>query len=172
MSDFRVLHDWDKPYRSGRWCLRRGLKLILYALSRRFRPLMRLRVVKEIYNELYLYSLTLAKLDRLMEVQAVFGLNTTMIPSFPKAKEELEMLGADVRLHWHIDDLDPVVRLWDPPLHQTKETWHYDMDTKAGKMPLLKFNELPIWHVDYPNLISDYIEWLYKVKFEDMKIYD
>lgn len=39
-------------------------------------------------------------------------------------------------------------------------------------MDLLDKDELPIFHVDYPEFLRHYIDFLYKVKFEELKIYE
>ena len=75
MSDIDVLHDFDSPYLSGKYALRRGVQLVLYALSKKIRFFRRLTIVKEVYEETESYAITLAKLSKITGIQAIFGIN-------------------------------------------------------------------------------------------------
>lgn len=125
------------------------------------------------YDELYHNAITLAKLDALVEVKSIFGILAEIWPQNLDVIKELKLYGVDVRMHFHEGKLsDPNrKRKWTPSLTQSPNTWHYDKKFIKGEMILLKKDELPVFHVDYPEFLRNYIDWLYKVKFEKLKIY-
>ncbi len=169
-----VLHDWDNPYRSGRWCIRRGVQLIIYALSKRIKILRKMSMVKEMYTELYNNAITLAKLDRLVKVHGIFGVKDSVVHEFPTIEEDINSLKLEYRRHIHVD-YPRAVRWWEPPLSQREVTWRYDQKYRdhGRNIPIkLKPGELPIFHVDYPNFIPLYIDWLYWVLEEGGEIYE
>jgi hypothetical protein len=173
VSDINILHDFDSPYLSGKYALRRGVQLVLYALSKKIRFFRKLTIVKEVYNETWSYAITLAKLSKIAGIQAIFGINRNLNLINPEISSELEKYGAKVIEHWH-DILDGVsVSKWNPPITQRKKTWHYDIEfvCKGKKIFKLKPGEMAIFHVDYPYLLSHYINWLYYTLIEGGKIY-
>lgn len=169
-----VLHDWDNPYRSGRWCIRRGVQLILYGISKKIPLFRRLPMVEEVYGELYKNAITLAKLDRLVDVEGIFGVRDDVAEKFPTIGIEVVKYLGDFRRHIHIDHPEEI-RLWEPPLKcPRKVVWHYDQRYRdhGEKISMLKAGELPIFHVDYPNFVPLYIDWLYWVLEEGGEIYE
>lgn len=178
----RILHDMDFANRRPLIALKRGIKLIIYALSRIFR--IRIGVVDDIYEEIRENADTLIKLDKLVGVTSVMGIKTEVLNTYPNIMEELrEYNDVDVREHIHIGDKnypfgwrqfsDPNrKRLWVPALDQPKETWSYDTDYMAGKRILLKDGQLPIWHVHHPKNLKYYIDFLYWVLKEGGEIYE
>ncbi len=170
-----VLHDWDNPYRSGRWCIRRGVQLILYGISKKIPFLRRIPIVEEMYGELYKNAITLAKLDRLANVKGIFGIQDNVVVEFPDIEIKISEHLSEFRRHIHID-LPEKIRLWEPPLECSprRVIWHYDQRYRdhGENVPILRAGELPIFHVDYPNLLSLYIDWLYWVLIEGGKIYE
>lgn len=165
-----VLHDYDMPSLRSRWALKRGLKLILYAFMKKLGLTWG---VKDIYTETDAYAVTLVKLDALAKVLPVVGLRDIVEAEKPHLRLELTELGADVHGHVHIgDDRDPYrTRIHIPPLKHRPETWRYDQKWVDGAAPLLEEGELPIWHIDYPWMIGDYIDFLYRWRVKGEKIY-
>lgn len=169
----KVLHDWDEPYKSERRSLYRAAQLILYALSRKVSILRRLPIVRPVYDELYRNSLALAKLDRLLGVHGIFGIRDDVAERYPDILNEIRRY-AEVRRHVHFDLPDRRMRKWEPPLNQSPATWHYDRKYVKGQRNvegLLDRDELPIFHVDYPEFLSAYIDWLHWVLIENGQIY-
>jgi len=173
MARIHVLHDFDSPYLSGRYALKRGIQLVLYALSKKLKLLRRLSIVREVYEETRAYAETLAKLDRVAGVQAVFGLNRKVASVYPEFAEELEKYGAVTIEHWHELSGGISVSKWEPPIKQRRETWHYDQEFVAKGEDVLKLEpgEMPIFHVDYPYLLRYYVDWLYFALVEGGDIY-
>jgi len=163
-----VLHDYDMPSIRPRWALKRGLKLILYAFMKKLGLTLG---CKDIYAETDAYALALAKLDVLCGIHSVMGLRDGAASL--NTQIELYAMKTEIHRHAHFgNDNDPErKRLWDPPLFQSPETWRYDQKWIKGKAPKLKENELPLWHVDYPWMIGDYIDFLYRWRIKGEKIY-
>ena len=156
----KVLIDYDNPHQSRGEAWRRGWKLIRYAVMSKlgFNP----KGDDESDN----YLLTLVRLNKLCGVESVIGLRDVVEETKPYLRATLTGFDVDIRRHTHIGpNSDPKrARIWQPPLHQSRATWHYDMDYVAGRKPKLEADELPIFHADYPNLIGDYIRFLYEWK--------
>ncbi|MHB2036981.1 MAG: hypothetical protein ACYCPW_09625 [Nitrososphaerales archaeon] len=160
-ESLKVIHDFDDAYPSGNWAIKRGVKLIVYGLSKKL-PFLR-RYCKEIYLENYRNAEVLAKLDALLGITSRFGINTRVQPIFPQLGEELEALGANVHMHWHVSKVD--VR-WDPPLpfDTPMSHWWFDQDYAAGRKHATA-DDLLCFHVDRPYLLADYIRALHEVNF-------
>ena len=167
----RVLHDWDRLWRSGSWTFRRGKSFVLYALARKFKILNRSGYIRRnnqrIEREKLDYMETLIKLDLIAGISPVFGIRDEIRARYwPEIEELREKYGIDIRRHIHIgeDFKDPNRdRLWDPPLeNQTPASWHFDSKFIKGERVELAEGELPIWHVDRPNLLGRYIDFLFE----------
>jgi len=158
MPDIMVLHDFDNPYLSGNYALRRGLKLIIYALSKKI-PLLR-RWVKDIYAETYSNCKTLAVLDKLLGLHSTFGLKDEVLEAFPGLDKELKEMGFDVRKHTHISRDD--VR-WEPPLNVEKEAWFFDQTFNRSRM-IPEHARWAVFHADYPYLLPTYIDFLFQAR--------
>lgn len=177
-----VLHDMDLSSWDTLAAIKRGIKLIIYAISRIFR--VRFSFVEDIYLEARKNADIIIKLDKLVGVESIIGINTDVLRDHPNIMKELREFCPDVREHIHIGDKnyrplgwrkfsDPNrKRLWIPPLDQPKETWHYDLDYEKGTLPLLKEGQLPIFHIDSMNSLSNYINFLYWLLIENGKIYE
>ncbi|MGD0177127.1 MAG: hypothetical protein ABSC50_09925 [Candidatus Bathyarchaeia archaeon] len=158
MPDIMVLHDFDNPYLSGNYAFRRGLKLIVYALSKKI-PLLR-RWVKDIYSETYSNCKTLAALDKLLGLDSKFGLKAEVLEAFPGLDKELAEMGFHIHKHAHISRDD--VR-WEPPLNVEKEAWFFDQNFHRSR-------EIPghvrwaVFHADYPYLLPTYIDFLLQAR--------
>jgi hypothetical protein len=169
----KVLHDFDSPFLSGRYALKRGIQLVLYAISKKIKFLRRFEVIEEVYNETTQYALTLAKLDKISNVQSFFGIHHNVRNIFPEFSRVVEQYDANVIEHWHELSNGNSISKWNPPLHQRKETWHYDLEYKNKGKEVVKLakDEMPIFHVDYPHLLEYYIDWLYFVLIQKGQIY-
>lgn len=158
----KVLHDWDNPHRSGKRAIYRGIKLILYGICKKLK--IRLRFLDDIYYENRRYLETMIKIDKLVGVTSIIGIRNKIYNHYPNINTELEEYGLDIRKHIHVgNNKNPDrKRIWIPELTQSENTWHYDKRWISKNEPELKDNELPIWHVDYPEFIFYYIEFLYE----------
>jgi hypothetical protein len=157
----RVLFDWDNPDLEPLYAVRRGVKLVVYGLCK----LLGLRpgYVEEVYTETDRYAETIAKLNRMLGVETVFGVKDNVSEAKPSSLEYLRSSGHDVRRHIHIGKHGSGRRrLWEPPLTQSMATWHFDEDYYQGVRVELKEGELPIWHVDRPYRLATYIDFLYE----------
>jgi hypothetical protein len=169
----KVLHDWDDPYLNWKWAAFLGLRYLIFAFLSFFgiRP----KFLGKIKDELRNYAETLAKLDTLCGIEPIFGIRDVVQKEYTDIFESLSNYDkADIRTHKHIgeDYKDPErERKWYPPLSQPKHTWHYDKDYVSGETPLLNKGELPVWHVDRSYLLENYIDFLYRVKIDGLKIY-
>lgn len=157
--NLRILHDFDNPYPSGRWALKRGISLILYAISRWVPPLQ--RWCSEVYLENYEYAKTLAQLDVLLGIHSLFGINRRVIRIFPNLRRDL--LGMDIKDeaivdHWHVSAHEVH---WHPTLIVPKEDWFFDQDWSKGRR-ILPSGQYAVFHADYPYLLSSYIDFLWK----------
>jgi hypothetical protein len=120
----------------------------------------KLRIEKENLD----YMETLIKLDRIAGITPVFGIRDRVRERYGKRIDELEKrYKVDIRRHIHIgENSDPNrKRVWEPPLTQSRESWHFDLLYRQGKKVNLKPGELPLFHVDRPNLIKVYIDYLF-----------
>lgn len=171
-KDISVLHDMDEPHWNIFIALNRGTKLILYVICRLLR--VRMRFVDDVYEEVRRNADTLAKLDKLLGVTSVMGIKREILDTYPGIMEELKRYDVDVREHIHTGgNRDPNrERFWVPPLDQPRETWHYDTDYNKGKRTLLKKGQLPIFHVDRPDFLTDYVNFLYGIIVEGENIYE
>lgn len=158
MPDIMILHDFDNPYLSGNYALRRGLKLIIYALSKKI-PLLR-GWVRDIYAETYSNCKTLAALDKLLGLDSRFGLKPEVLEAFPGLDKELEEMGFHTHRHTHISRDD--VR-WEPPLGVEKDAWFFDQTFNRN-------HEIPehlrwaVFHADYPHLLPTYMDFLLQAR--------
>lgn len=168
----KVLHDWDQVGRSKSWTLRRGISLIVYSLSIRI-PFLNIfhAVLKnklEIEKEKIEYMETLIKLDKIAGIIPVFGIRDIVRDRYGDRIDELQKrYNVDIRRHIHIGaNSDPNrERAWEPRLEsQTPNSWHFDLEYMRGIKPDLQLGEMPIFHIDRPNLLWVYIDYL----FEDM----
>jgi len=153
-----VLHDFDNPCLSGKYALRRGLKLVVYAVSKKI-PLLR-RWVKDIYEETYSNCKTLAALDKLLGIESRFGLKPEVLEAFPELDKELAEMGFRIHKHTHISRDD--VR-WDPPLDVEKEAWFFDQ-TFSGNHKIPEHAKWAVFHADYPFLLPTYIDFLLQAR--------
>lgn len=135
---------------------------------------------KEMIYRCRSYLDTIIMLDKLVDVEPIIGIKSGVFEAFPNIENELnEKYGdLDIRIHVHvIEDVDNSdrKRYWIPslPNMQDKDLWRYDSKyVKHGVLVPLKHPQLPIWHIDNPDYLNRYIEWLYLIKFEGLKIYD
>ena len=153
--------DWDDPNIRGSWAIKKGVKLILYGILVLFRKTN--WAPKEIMRETDDYAETMLKINDLLGIETVIGVRDSVKLAKIKTVEKMIEKGYDVRRHTHIGEPpDPNrQRLWDPPLHQTPHTWHYDIDYVAGNRVELLPGELPVWHIDRPHYLKHYIDFLY-----------
>jgi len=154
-SRIRVLHDFDSSFLSGRYALKRGLKLVVFALSK-WMPFLR-PFVKDVYEESYRYCLTLAKLDKLVGVESVFGLRKEVEDRFPELRSSLQEMGFKVHGHSHLSKTDVI---WDPPLDVASRYWFFDQKYATGEMQPTEETEWAVFHADYPHLLEHYIKFL------------
>ncbi len=171
-TEISVLHDMDEPQWNVYLALGRGVRLIVYVICRILG--VRIRFVDDIYEEVRENADTLIKLDKLLGITPVMGIRREVLDTYPGIMEELERHGVDVREHIHIGgNRDPNrKRLWIPSLNQPRGTWHYDTDYNKGKRILLKKGQLPIFHVDRPDFLTDYINFLYDIIVEGESVYE
>lgn len=157
----KVLHDWDQPNLSGSYAIKRGIKLIIYGICKGIGVYP--KYVEDIYRETDEYAVTLSRLDKLLGVEPIFGIQETV--KYEKQETIDKYLSEDdVRKHIHIGKASNPnrQRLWEPPLTQSKDTWHYDEDYYNGYEVALKEGELPVFHVDRPYRLQTYIKYLYE----------
>jgi len=153
-----IIHDFDNPYLSGKYALRRGLALILFAASKKL-PFFR-SLAKHVYRECYDYCLTLAKLDRLVGVQSHFGIKDEVTREFPQLVSELQALGFQVHRHYHVSRENVG---WDPPLDIDQRSWFFDQEYARNKM-IPDSLDWAVFHADYPFLVDSYIDFLGKMR--------
>lgn len=166
----KVLHDWDAIGRSKSWTIRRGISLVVYSIAQRLPFLNGYHAVMmntlKIDKEKIQYMETLIKLDMIAGVKPIFGIRDKIRERHGERIDELqEIYGVEVRRHIHIgDNKDPErKRLWEPPLEkQTPNSWHYELEYMRGEEKELQLGELPIFHIDRPNLISVYIDYIFE----------
>jgi hypothetical protein len=159
LSELKVVHDFDNPYMSGRWALRRGIQLITYALSRKISFLK--RYCREVYAENEANSYTLYALDRLLGIRGIFGINDVVEKEFSGLRKRLGELGAPTVRHWHVSK-DEVH--WEPELGIPRTQWWFDQEYSCGiRSP--KPDEWLVFHCDYPHLLPAYIQCLYELRF-------
>ncbi len=163
--DMRVLHDYDEPHLSAKYAIRRGLRLLLYGISKYLG--FKTKSIESIYEETRENADTLVKIDRLVGVTTIMGIRDKVQEYYPNIISELEEYGVDVRTHMHIGEApdNNRIRTWEPieGLEKiTSNVWHYDKDHVLNKRPKLGDGEIPIWHVDRPNWIKYYIDFLYE----------
>ncbi len=180
----KVLHDWDRPFTDLDYSFRRGIYLLLYVASNKFPLLKKIKfinkIVENIQHEKFLYLETLIRLDLLVDIEPVIGIRDIvykeyfgLLEDYIKALNYIYDKKIDFRLHKHIGDKNDEnrIRIWEPSLNQSKESWSYDVNYFKDKMTLLNKDELPIFHIDRPYALHRYIDWLYEVLIEKTKIY-
>lgn len=164
----KVLFDWDNPDLDYVYALKRGIKLIVFSVCR---PLgIRFKYIEEIYTETDRHAKTIAKLNEMLGVETVFGIRDIVSDAKPNVVKYLKDSGQDVRRHVHIGFRGPDrKRLWFPPLIQSMDTWHYEIQYFNGIRVKLKEGELPIWHIDRPYRLATYIDFIYEMKGEEKR---
>lgn len=167
----KILHDWDSSTISGRKALRRGISLVVYAISKVFPILNSVRRIERNNKALELERMdhmeTLIKLDLLLGIDPIFGIMDEVFSKFYGMIWRLETIyDLDVRRHVHIGSPpDPDrLRTWDPPLSQSMKSWTFEKDYIEGRGEL-EPGDLPIFHVDNPENLRHYIDYLYVKKF-------
>ena len=165
----KVLHDWDRLWIDGGWARGRGISLLCYYLSRKFKFLSWIKYFREnaelLEAEKLAYMVTLIKLNKLSGVTTIFGIRDIIRTRHGKGIDELAIkYELDIRRHIHIGEPpDPDrERLWDPPLPQPRTIWHFDTRWIKGDNLVLGPGELPVWHVDFPYNLNHYIDYLYE----------
>jgi len=154
-TKMRVLHDFDSPFLSGRYALKRGFKLIIFALSKKL-PFLR-PIVKDVYTECYEYCLTLARLDKLAGVKSIFGFRKEVEDEFPDLKRELERMGFSIHRHTHLSKTNVV---WDPPLAVDSKYWFFDQRYARREVKPEERTEWAVFHADYPYFFDYYVAFL------------
>ena len=173
--DLTVLHDWDNPSVYGRRAILQKMVSSFCILTASYLPLLlRFRFFREPYeacrSEKRRYLDTLLKLDTLAGVLPIFGIRDTVLSEYPELANYPHL-----RIHRHIGNPpDPNrTRTWEPPLNQPPYSWRYDSDYVEGKPVSLRSRDTyPIWHVDHPHYLQDYIDFLYSVIIKGERIYD
>ena len=165
LPDVLVVHDWDFPLYKRKTCLRRGFWLILYALfgwSKWFRRRMPRWLLFEKYNQ----ALALAMLDRILGVNAIFGITREVEECFPDIRGRLKDMGFEVRQHYHVKQKTLGRGRWVPPLDVKPENMIYDrLYALRGKRELPKKGEAVVWHVDHLNYnLLYYLEFVKRCK--------
>ena len=166
-DDMKVLHDWDDPHLKWKRAAWIGVKYLVYALCVLLG--IRLKFNNDIHEELRNYAETLAKLDKLAGVESIFGIRGPVKAEYPGIEGKLSKYNVDIRKHIHIGEdyhSEDRKRIWEPPLDQPAHTWHYDKDYVKGRPPELEPGELPIWHVDRPYYLKNYIDFLYEQRIK------
>lgn len=165
----KVLHDWDEIPPRVDWARRRGISLLLYSLANKFPILKKIKRVadntRKMEDEKLGYMETLIRLDHIAGIVPVFGIREKVTARYGKEINVLKRIyDVDVRKHLHIGEPpDPDrVRLWDPPLNQTRRSWGFDSDFILGKRVKLAPGELPTFHVDYPYHLAHYVDFIYE----------
>lgn len=163
----RVLHDWDSVTISGRQALRRGISLVVYALSKWFPWLNRWGRIngsnKALERERLAHVETLIKLAELVGITPIFGILDPVLTEYLDELTEIRLkYRVDMRQHYHIGrPPDPNrIRGWDPPLSQSIKSWNFEREFIEGR-GTLEPGDLPIFHVDNPQNLRHYIDWLY-----------
>jgi hypothetical protein len=157
--ELKILHDFDNAYPSGRWALKRGLRLVLYAFSR-FLPFLK-HFCSDIYRENYDNAFTLLALNDLVGVEGLFGINDRVAAEFLNLRKELGSLGARTIRHWHAGTDAP---RWDPELDVSRRQWWFDQEYAAGKRTP-STDDWIVFHCDYPHLLPAYISCLHELVF-------
>ena len=160
MGELKVLFDWDTPNIDWFWCIKRGIKLVLFGFCNviHIRPWF----LGSMYEETDAYAIAITRLNELLNVDMVYGITDDVMKEKQPLIEYFKNNGKDVRKHTHIGKYGTSrMRLWEPPLNQPKKTWHYDADWVSGNRVPLEGDELPIWHFDSPYLFDGYIDFLY-----------
>ena len=168
-----VLHDWDSPGVYGRRAVLQKMVSSFCVLAASYFPLLlRLKFFREPYEayraEKRRYLDTLLKLDTLTGVTPIFGIRDTVLTEYPELVNYPHL-----RVHRHIGEPpDPNrTRTWEPPLNQPQYSWRYDSAYVEGHRVLLRSRDTyPIWHVDHPHYLPNYIDFLYAVLIEGEKI--
>jgi len=174
-SDLTILHDWDSAGVYGKRVLLDKMVYYFCVFVASYLPfLLRFRVFREPYEayqaENRRHLDILRKLDALAGVTPIFGIRDTVLAIYPDLKTYPHL-----RVHRHIGNPpDPNrTRTWEPPLNQPQYTWRYESNYVEGKKVLLKSRDTyPIWHVDHPHYLPDYIDFLYNVLHEGEQIYE
>ncbi len=166
----KILHNWDSLTIEGGWVRRRCISLLCYWFTRRFTFLQKIgwlrRNFENVRGEQLRYMETLIKLNRIVGVHGIFGIRDQIKKLHGKEIEELQAkYEIEIRRHVHIGGItDPErIRKWEPPLTQSPETWHFDVDWAKGKKVVLKTGELAIFHVDRPHYLHHYIDYLFEM---------
>ncbi len=180
----KVLHDWDRPFLDKDYAFRRGIYLLLYVATIKLPFLRKLKFIRNIVNniqhEKFLYLETLIRLDLLVGIEPIIGIRDIvykeyfgLLEDYIKALNYIYDNKIDFRLHKHIGDKNDEnrIRIWEPSLNQSKESWAYDVNYFMNNIYLLDKDELPIFHIDRPYALHRYIDWLYEVIIEKMQIY-
>jgi hypothetical protein len=159
MTKLKVLFDWDIPDLDPLWAIKRGIRLVLFGCFNliHIKPWF----LKDMYKETDEYAIALTKLNELLDVDMIYGIRDNVLEEKRPLIESFKNSGKDVRRHIHIGKKGSNrKRLWEPPLNQSMDTWHYDADWEKGKKVLLKEGELPIWHFSAPHRMVNYVDFL------------
>jgi hypothetical protein len=159
VPELKVVHDFDNAFPSGRWALKRGLQLVLYALSRKIGFLK--RFCEEVYCENYDYAITFRRLDMLLGINAFYGIHNRILPDHPQIKEELQKMGAHVRDHHH--DVNEVTYSPSLPFEVPRSQWWFDLEYSQGKRGVNP-DEVIEFHCEHPYLLAHYIRCVYEAR--------
>lgn len=172
----QVLHDFDNPYPSGRWAIVHGVMLIVFGIVKlfaRFFPSLegwlKFGFLAPITWMNYDNAIVLSKLDRMLGIHSIFGLNTARLEKLGSIAivEHLKENGAAVHAHWHVSK-DEVH--WQPELNVPKKYWWMDQAYAKGEFPITADMDFIQFHCDYPHLLPYYIQCLSEAKMKGLEI--
>lgn len=128
--EIQIIHDWDYPYPSGTWAIKKGIKLFVYALSRKLHFLRRFCV--DIYEE----QLGVAKKYLLIEELCGIKPYYYIRPNVQEAFREFIAKIPNVGIHLHYKNKD---RIWIPGVGG-KRYWKYSAVCKTTQGGIFKLD--------------------------------
>lgn len=154
-----ILFDYDSDTLSGRKALKDGLNLIMFAIFKFFK-------IKPMVNFLMLcdnYAFTIIKLNKMLGIKTIIGIKSNLDKTELINKLTKIDANIDVRMHVHVGVMNDKnkLRLWYPPLNQTKNSWNFEREYCNNGFPKLGANDIPVFHFDNPHHLNNYISFLY-----------
>jgi hypothetical protein len=164
----RIIHDWDFPINKPSTNLKISLWLFLEILFGKHHWFQH-RLPSYIQNIKLSNALAMFELDNMFGVDAIWGLTDQVTTRYPTLLSLLERNNKRILHHYHDDKSTVGKGRWVPQLDVSQDNMIYDRRyCVQGIQTLPSKDESVVWHIDHPNNLCHYIEFLQRCKEEKL----
>jgi hypothetical protein len=163
VSKVQIVHDWDFPINKPLTNLKLAVWFILEAAFGRFTWFPQY-IPDYVRNIKLSHALMMLKVDKMFDVDAWWGLTGEVMERYPEFTTLLADSGVRMIYHYHRDTPELGKGRWCPSIDVSKEAMTFDRRYCVKGKTRLPTEGLVVWHVDHPNNLPKYVEFLVKMK--------